>query len=245
MEPWRPILPPSETTAWLLPLLLVLISGFGFLAGNLKIRHHWRVGDTRKLFHFAILSTATVLSITLGWGGVNLLGGLMGLYVFTVVRAGPGNPLFEGIARESDAPWRGFYVVLPYVSTAVGGMLSAYLFGPHASIGMVASGWGDAVGEPVGIRAGKHHYRIPSLAGGGSSRSFEGSAAVLIAATFGALVVIVASPALVTPNVPRLIAASLAVGVASAGAEALSPRGMDNLTLQLAASAAAKALVEP
>ena len=39
-----------------------------------------------------------------GIAAVNLLGGLMALWVFTVVRIGEGNVFYEGIARESDRP---------------------------------------------------------------------------------------------------------------------------------------------
>src|SRR5690606_29991778 len=184
--------------------------------GHLKLARGWRTGDTRKLFHFIIISTATALSLSLGWGAVNLLGGLMAFYVFTVARVGEGNPLFEGIARESDAPHRGLYIVIPYLSTAAGGLLSALLFGSHASVGMVASGWGDALGEPIGIRFGRHRYRVISFAGGSGTRSLEGSAAVFLASAVGAAVVISSSDTLAPESMGLLLGTSVAVGFAAA-----------------------------
>ncbi|MCZ6795559.1 MAG: hypothetical protein O7J95_18295 [Planctomycetota bacterium] len=202
-----------------------------------------RTGDTRKIFHFSIFTCATVLSLTLGIGAVNLLGGLMALYVFTVAREGEGNLLFEGIARESDAPRRGLYVVVPFLSTALGGILSVHCFGSLAAVGFVASGWGDAVAEPVGIRWGRHRYRVPNIGGiPGSSRSWEGTGAVFLASLVG--VALVLGPGGLAPDhsLPALLLVAAAVAAASALVEAVSHHGLDNLTVPLAASGVAKLL---
>jgi len=48
--------------------------------------------------------------------------------------------------------------------------------GNHANC-TTCHGWGDAVGEPVGTRFGRHPYRVPSLAGVPATRTLEGSLA--------------------------------------------------------------------
>ena len=102
METWTPCLPPSETIAWLTPFLILAITGSGCVCGWLKVRRGFRAGDTRKIFHFTVFTCATVLSLTLGIAAVNLLGGLMAIYIFTVVRVGESNLVYEGIARVAS-----------------------------------------------------------------------------------------------------------------------------------------------
>jgi phytol kinase len=103
----------------------------------------------------------------------------------------------------------------------------------------MACGWGDAVGEPVGARFGRHRYRVPSLGGVRAERSFEGSAAVL---AVSAAACVVALLALGFPPASALRAGLLG-GFAGAAVEAVSHHGLDNLTMQLAASAAAWAVL--
>ena len=68
---------------------------------------------------------------------------------------GPGNPRYEALAREQDA-YRTYYIVIPFFATMIGGIASNVFFGPIAAIGYLVGGLGDAAGEPVGTRWGRH-----------------------------------------------------------------------------------------
>jgi phytol kinase len=130
------------------------------------------------------------------------------------------------------------FIVVPLVMTAVGGLASALIAGPYAGVGYLVTGWGDAVGEPVGSRWGRHRYRVPSLGGVAAERSLEGSAAVFVAAFLAAAV------ALWGIGVgPGLVVTALACAVTGAAAEAISNHGLDNFTVQVVASLTAVLLL--
>ena len=91
----------------------------------------------------------------------------------------------EAMARDRDRPRRSLFIVVPMITTAVGGLASSLISGPFAVVGYLAAGWGDAVGEPAGARWGRREYRVPSLAGVPAIRTLEGSVAVFLVATLG------------------------------------------------------------
>jgi phytol kinase len=138
------------------------------------------------------------------------------------------------LARDTDRPHRSLFILVPLATTAIGGLASALLTGPYAVVGYLVSGWGDAAGEPVGARWGKHEYRVPSLAGVGATRSLEGSAAVFMVGWGGATV---ALWGLAQPSQAALV--GLACAAVGALVEAVSNHGLDNLTVQVAASGTA------
>jgi phytol kinase len=126
------------------------------------------------------------------------------------------------------------------LTTALGGGISNLVFGKFAYIGYFVGGWGDAVGEPVGTKWGKHKYRVPSLLGVKATRSVEGSFSVFFTGAF------VAFFALVAAGYPPLKAgyAAVACGLVGAVVEAFSSHGLDNLTIQVAATATAYFLLK-
>lgn len=173
---------------------------------------------------------------------MNLLGGTVGLYVLFAVLRGEGSLAYAGMARESDRPRAGLYILVPFLSTAAGGIASNWLFGSWAAVGYLVCGCGDAVAEPFGIRFGRHRYRVPSLVRGQASwRSLEGSAAVFVASLAAALVGIGALMS-ADAGTGRWVLAALAVAATAAVVEAVSHHGLDNLSVQVAASAAAWAM---
>lgn len=192
---------------------------------------------TRKLFHFAIFTVAAIVHVWRGTPGVVTYGGVITLIVLdAVVRR---TALFGALARLTDAPRERWFVVAPLLSTAVGGLVSNLLFGPLAVVGYLVAGWGDAVAEPVGTRWGRHRYRVHSPFGVAATRSYEGTAAVLIAGTAAALIGLMA---LAVPA-GTAVRAGLVIGVVAAIVEAVSTHGLDNLTVQIAASGVASGLV--
>jgi len=240
-----------ETLAWLEPFLpgwMMLVVGVpvaalysgaaAALAGWLRSHCKVRAPYTRKVFHFTIFSGAAVVHASWGLPGTNVYGVVVALIVLASVAAGDGNPLYKALGRDTDRPRRSLFIVVPLVMTAVGGLASALLAGPYAGVGYLVAGWGDAVGEPVGSRWGRHRYRVPSLAGVPAERSLEGSAAVFLMAWLAAAV------ALWAIGVSEgLVIIALACAAAGAAAEAVSNHGLDNLTVQVVASMVAAWLV--
>lgn len=204
------------------------------LAGVLKSRCGWQTGYTRKLFHFSIFGTVAVLHFLAGTRAVCLFGAMTSLVIFFAVFMGPGNLLYEAMAREKDEPRRTWFILVPYFATFAGGVVSNVLFGTAAVAGYLVCGIGDAIGEPVGTMFGKHKYRVPSLAGVASFRSIEGSAAIFLASIVSVYAVIVLSVPLISSTDACLVA--LAVAAVSTFIEAVSPHGWDNATMQIVPS---------
>jgi phytol kinase len=100
------------------------------------------------------------------------------------------------------------------------------LDGRGASVaGLYAMGFGDAAASVIGRRWGRHAYRV-----GGGSKTWEGTAAMAVFSfAFILLGTLPFTPA------PAWIA-SLAAALAAAAAEAPAARGLDNLTVPLAAA---------
>jgi len=142
-----------------------------------------------------------------------------------------GHILLEGIAREQDAPHRKLYVIVPFVATAIAGIIDNSLVPRFAVVGYLVSGWGDAAGEPVGVRWGRHKYKVSALYGVSCTRSIEGSIGVFVASAVGATI------ALIIAAIPFPIAIPIALAAAGAATlvEAVSSHGLDNLTVQVTA----------
>jgi len=149
-----------------------------------------------------------------------------------------GNILLEGIAREQDEPHRRLYVIVPFAATAIAGILDNSFFTRFAVVGYLVSGWGDAAGEPVGVRWGKHRYNVPSMAGVKCTRSVEGSLGVFVTSVMGAFIALQISRVPVLPSIPIALAAA---GVATL-VEAFSSHGLDNFTVQMSATITAAAV---
>jgi phytol kinase len=85
--------------------------------------------------------------------------------------------------------------------------------------------WGDALAAVVGQRIGHHRYRI-----GHSVRSLEGSVTFLTSSWVATLV-----PLLLLSKAPRSLTSALMLAgltaLGAAGIEAISPWGIDNLTV--------------
>lgn len=201
-----------------------------WFAGKLKQRG-MRTGYTRKVFHFLIFSTVAMLQWKLGTPAVCLFGGTCSVVVFFAVWKGPGNILYEAMAREKDAPHRTFFILIPYFTTLVGGLVSSIVFGPIAIAGFLVTGLGDAIGEPAGTRFGKHHYRVRSLSSVPATRSLEGSAAVFLMSCIALAIAAALSPQIIFNHWGFI--KLIVIAGASTGAEAVSPHGWDNATMQI------------
>jgi len=229
---WARFVPDTATIAATLPIGIAAALLAAGLASWLHQSRGIATPYTRKIFHFLIFSVAAGVHLREGASGVVVFGSTTALVVLLAVWRGDGNPLYEAIARPTDAPHRMLFVLVPLATTALGGIAANLLAPGYGYVGYLVAGWGDALGEPVGTRWGRHRYRVPSLAGVPATRSLEGSAAVLIGGFSAALAGLLFAG---VQTHAALMAAALAA-VAGTAVEAASSHGIDNLTVQAAAA---------
>ena len=108
---------------------------------------------------------------------------------------------------------------------------------PVAAAGAMALTWGDALAALVGLRYGWHRYRV-----GRSTRSWEGSVALFLAAALAIWLVLTLlpgsplSPLAAPVSQGRAVLAAALAALAAACSEAMSPHGTDNLSVPFAAA---------
>ncbi len=213
------------------PISLLWVSLCLYFAGYLKLNKGFRTGYSRKIFHFSIFGSVALIQWLWDTSVVCLFGGMTTLVIFYAILKGSGNILYEAMAREKDEPHRTQYIVVPYFATLIGGLVTNIFFGPIAVIGYLVTGLGDAVGEPIGTKFGKHKYRTLSLTSVKSERSLEGSAAVWIMSFFAIIAGVALSPELTFSSMYFLTIPALSIICALT--EAISPHGWDNTTMQV------------
>jgi len=182
-------------------------------------------GYTRKIFHFvAFISIAGFIKYAPP--NIPLIFIAVGtIYILVACFSNKGFLWFDGISRKSDSPHEKLYVILPMVSTILGLGVSWTIFGhPFVEIGMLCVAVGDAIAEPIGVKWGKHKFKVYSLTSKTSERSLEGSLSVF----FACALIIFFTTNNITP--------SLLIGFVIAIIEAISPRGTDNFTVLVGAS---------
>ena len=217
------------------PLTAAYVLLVAWLAGHLRVHRKVRTAYTRKIFHFFVITAAGVAHLIWRLPGVTVFGTVSTLIVLHAVWRGSGYPLYEALARPSDEPHRTLFIIVPLITTALGGIVTNIFFASYAFVGYLVCGWGDAVGEPVGSRWGKHKYRVPSFAGVKATRSIEGSAAVMLSGSLAAFIGLEAAGI----QLPTALGVGLACGAAGALVEAVSTHGLDNFTTQVAGAAVA------
>ena len=223
---------PLAVTLTVGPLFFLWAYACLAFAGHLKTVHRVKTGYTRKTFHVLTFLTAAALQLTAGLPYVCLFGGATTLVLGYALFRGEGHPLYEAIAREKDEPYRTYYIVIPYVATLVGGIVGNIWFGPVSIVGYLVGGLGDAAGEPVGTRWGKHRYLVPTLSSVKTTRSIEGSIGVFCASVVAVIIGMLLTPG-ATFSAQSLVVIP-AIALASTLLEAVSPHGWDNATMQLA-----------
>ncbi len=129
---------------------------------------------------------------------------------------------------SGDERWDGLvlYVVAYATLTAVGLVDGAFA----AGAALLALSLGDGIGGVVGRRFGRHRYRVP----GGKDKSVEGTLVVMLAAAAG--IALAGWRFGAHPGVAHV--AGLAA--IAAAAEALAPRGSDNVVVPAAVWGAAR-----
>ncbi|MBF0197631.1 MAG: hypothetical protein HQL32_07965 [Planctomycetes bacterium] len=201
------------------------------IAGYAKKKKRIKTGYSRKLFHFLIFFSAALIHSIWGIRYLCLFGSCTSLSIFYAIYRGKGFWGYDALAREKDAPLETLYIITPYLATLLGGLFANIYWGPLAIFGYLVTGLGDAVGELVGTRWGRHTYKAPSLSQVKATRSLEGSFAVWLVSF---LALICCAYLFFQWPFSLLSLTILAfAATASALAEALSPHGWDNLTMQV------------
>ena len=176
-----------------------------------------------------IFSGAGVLQMIFGLPAVVLFGTIVSVIVLIAVIVGGNNPFYLAIARPKDHPREKMFIIIPLITTAAGGVLANILFGQIAYLGYLVCGAGDAAGEPIGAKWGKHKYKVPSLFGVPAERSVEGSAGVFIIGSMAAIAGLVFAGW----GWGEAVYYGIILGAAGALVEAVSNHGLDNLTIQV------------
>ena len=227
-------IPDSATLIIFGPIALLWAVLCLIFSGYLKVKWNFKTGYTRKVFHFLIFGTVIVIHWIWGTSIVCIFGGMTSLVITYAIFKGNGHIMYEAIAREKDAPERTYYIVVPYLATLIGGLLSNIFFSATASFGYLVTGFGDAAAEPVGTRFGRHLYKVPSINGIRAVRSLEGSFAVFISSLFVLILWFALSEEL-TISISSFLLIFL-ISFISTIVEAVSPHGWDNATLQIVPS---------
>jgi len=209
--------------------ILALLASFAYVfaaigaAEGLRRRRGYPVEFTRKFIHVAVGMWAygTVL--------------LFERRVFAVI------PPLAFVAINALSYWQGTFEAM---ETGEKGNLGTIYFplsfvvlvwllwgSPHLLVaGLMPMTWGDALAAVVGRRVGRHRYTVL-----GSTRSLEGSAVMFLAgwaATLAPLLLLAPEP--LSPLASLWVSAVTALGAAVV--EALSPWGIDNLTVPAASA---------
>jgi phytol kinase len=214
------------------PMFFLYVVLVTYAVGEIKTGLKWQTGYTRKCFHFAIFTAAAVIHLIWSLPGVMLFGMLVTIFVLWACLRGNRSAFYQAIARPHDAPRQTFFIILPLISTAMGGFLSARFFHEYAVFGYLVTGWGDASAEPVGTRWGIHTYRVPSLCGIRSVRSLEGSVSVLITGFIACFLL----GKLLNLEMPDLLVNAAVCAATGTIIESISNHGLDNLTIQIGVS---------
>jgi phytol kinase len=220
------ILPILASGLWGLGLSGALIG----LAQLLLSKHKTSPDISRKAFHVGVFSGAAPAYLFAGfWGAIAFGVGIASL-ILLAIRRGKGSRLYEVLARKDEGPEANRFLLVPLVSTALGGLLGALFVGEFVVVGFLVCGWGDALAEIVGSRWGRIRFRPPFGRIDGHTRSLEGSVSALLAGMSGAWVALEA----LEYGVTEAVLVGLLCGLAGAIAEAVSSHGTDNFFMQLA-----------
>lgn len=221
-------------------LFLLYLIQYG--CGMLVVHKSVKVNYTRKIGHFSLFLIPVFLDRIIVYEqnlGVFLIGFIITLitlliYIYPVRRQVPFiNMMFTGFDRPEDRPmtllWlstqiiAGYLVIIPFIVLyTIHGLMHLIM------LPLLIACIGDGLAEPVGVRFGRHKYRVRALFTDKKYyRTLEGSACVFITS----LMVIAAYHQAFTP--PQLLAAMLVMPIAMTLTEAFSPHTWDSPTLFL------------
>jgi phytol kinase len=225
-------LPNLSTTILLVIIFIVWSYICAKIATYLKKVKKVRTGFTRKSFHFLVFISVAIINIVLGFSGVCLFGIIISGFIFYAILNQESSGLYLALARENDAPNSRLYVIIPYLSTLVGGLTISFLFPKYVILGYLICGLADASGEVIGTLYGKNRFEVKFFNFHPSHKSLEGCLSVFL---LSLIVYSAFSYYQLTSLNPGLIVLSILSSLIITITEILSPKGFDNLTIQIMA----------
>ena len=195
-----------------------------------------RDGYTRKFNHFwlSAISMAALLGLPDSqFVPTSVMTSLLVIAIYTASANSRGaylSSIIRSNIRDRDEPRGAFFVFLPLIT----GQLAVYsaLAFSHpgfAKIAFCSMGFGDGLAEPVGLRFGKHPYRVYDLVWRTwNTKSLEGSAAVFFVSLICCVSLLLGDGWLTGS---RLLALAVSYSAFIAAVEALAPRGLDNMLI--------------
>ncbi|MHA1596321.1 MAG: hypothetical protein ACTSYT_03775 [Candidatus Asgardarchaeia archaeon] len=211
-----------------LPINALIVFTVFSMASSLRKRG-WKVNYTRKFIHISLFLIGWFISTFVNFTALWIYGAVIAPFGILIVLLDGGNSFYEAVARPSDSPHRTLYLIIPYISSVSAAALVNIFLGDLLPMSILAAGLGDAVGEPIGARYGRHKFKVPSITGIDVERSLEGSASIFIAiSTITSLYLIFEGYILF-----HVIPISFICGFVATIVEAFSPHGVDNFTIQV------------
>ena len=215
----------------------LLLAGLCYVLGVAVRRLDWRVNYTRKINHFALMvipfAIGPILPYEPSWVTITTT-----LVVFLITTSLFIQPIrgrfsmidtaFTSVDRPEDRPHTLLWILTQAIAAyavLVVLFLTFAKFDLHdfIVIPLLVNGIGDGLAEPIGVRFGRHRYRVPSLASGRHyTRSIEGSACVVV---MSMITVMLLQPQMTTP---QFVTMMIVVPVGLTVAEAFSPHSWDS-----------------
>lgn len=224
-----------------------------YLLGLWVTRTGVRVNYTRKIVHFVVLLFPMVLAsylpyepglLTVATSGAVFV---LSLALFAAPFRGRSAILataFASFDRPEDRPYTLLWLSTQLLATYFVLVLMLVWLGHYEKTALIyitvlVAGFGDGLAEPVGVRFGRHTYRVRALfTDRRYTRSVEGSACVLVS---GILAILLLKSQM---DPPQLILALTIIPLAMTLAEAWSPHTWDGPFLYAAGGAATVAVLE-
>ncbi|MEC0127345.1 hypothetical protein [Paenibacillus pabuli] len=219
-------------------IMFVILYGIQFLIGTIVLKYRLRVNYARKIVHFMSFITPMaielIVSSSTGYTGpIFIVGMLMNCVIMLIYikpireKSALVHRMFASFDRPEDRPhtllWMNTQLIAGYVVLAPCFLYFQSIgYGTLAFIPVIINGLGDGLAEPIGIRFGKHKYRVHALFSKKKfTRSIEGSLCVFLSAV---LILLVFASSF---TVPQLVVALLVLPIAVTLAEAFSPHTVD------------------
>jgi phytol kinase len=219
-------------------MIMAIIYAMQYVAGTLVVKANLRVNYSRKLIHFSSFFAPVIVTalspIQVTYSTTNMLWGSLVALIAMVIYVQPIRTrsaivmrMFRGMDRPEDRPhtllWLYTQMLAGYVV-----LVPAVMYLQHQDLVMlsvipiVINGFGDGLAEPVGVRWGKHTYKVRALFTDKLyTRSLEGSACVFFS---GVLVLLGFMHEFTAPQFLVLL---VVVPIATTLAEAFSPHTWD------------------
>lgn len=231
----------SEETLWFIlqqVITVAILYATQFTAGTLVVKKNLKVNYSRKIIHFAgffsPVFVAAMMPVKTSYSFSNILAGSVVALLSMMVYIKPirernwiAMRMFQGMDRPEDRPYTLLWLYTQMLAGYVV-LVPAVLYFQSKGLIMMAlipiliNAIGDGLAEPVGVKWGKHKYKVRALFSKEKyTRSLEGSACVFFSAV---LILLLFQDSFTTTQLVILL---LVLPIAETLAEAFSPHTWD------------------